>query len=119
MNAVGEWGEIYTARYLRERGYQIVASNYRCRFGEADIISIRKKTMVVTEVKARSGKMIARPAEFVGNEKQRKLALTAASFAAMMKYDYPIRFDVAEVIFPESDNYKVYKINYMEDAFRV
>ena len=80
MNEAGEWGEIYVARYLREKGYDIA---------------------------------------FVGVEKQRKLALTAASFASRQKFDCPIRFDVAEVYFPEANNYKVYKINYIIDAFRV
>ena len=119
MNPTGEWGEIYAARYLREKGYDIVATNFRCRFGEADIISVDKKTLVITEVKARSGYSIAQPAEFVGHEKQRKLALTAAFFAARQQLDRPIRFDVAEVYFPEAENYKVYKINYIIDAFRV
>ncbi|MBQ6381916.1 MAG: YraN family protein [Clostridia bacterium] len=119
MNQAGEWGEIYVTRYLREKGYDILTSNYRCRFGEADIISLDKKTLVITEVKARGKNSIARPAEYVGKEKQRKLALTASLFAASRKLKNPIRFDVAEVFFPEEENYKVYKINYMKDAFRV
>ena len=119
MNQAGEWGEIYVARYLREKGYDIVATNFRCRFGEADIISFHKKTLVITEVKARSGHSIAQPAEFVGIEKQRKLALTAALFASQRQLDCPIRFDVAEVFYPEANNYKVYRINYIIDAFRV
>ena len=121
MNKAGEWGEIYVARYLREKGFQIIASNYRCRFGEADIICLHKKHLVIVEVKARGTRTIAVPAEYVGTEKQRKLALTASSFASLNHIGHPIRFDVAEVYFPEADreNYKVYKINYIKDAFRV
>ena len=121
MNKAGEWGEIYVTRYLREKGFRIIASNYRCRFGEADIIYFDKKYLVIVEVKARGIHSIAAPAEYVGAEKQRKLAMTASSFASRNHFENPIRFDVAEVCFPESDreNYKVYKINYIKDAFRI
>ena len=121
MNKAGEWGEIYVTRYLRKKGFLVVASNYRCRFGEADIICLDKKHLVIVEVKARGEHSIATPAAYVGAEKQRKLALTAASYASHKKLKNPIRFDVAEVYFPESDreNYKVYKINYIKDAFRI
>lgn len=119
MNHAGQWGEIYVSRYLREQGYEIIASNFRCRFGEADLISFHKKHLVITEVKARSRGSIAEPAAFVGAEKQRKLALTAAYFAKLNHLKHPVRFDVAEVYYPEEDNFKVYKINYIIDAFRV
>lgn len=119
MNKAGEWGEIYVARYLREKGYAIAAANFRCRFGEADLIYFDKKTLVITEVKARSAGAIAKPAEFVGAEKQRKLALTAAYFLKMHQLKNPVRFDVAEVYFRQAENYKDYKINYIKDAFRV
>ena len=86
-----------------------------------DIICLDKKHLVIVEVKARGEHSIATPAAYVGAEKQRKLALTAASYASHKKLKNPIRFDVAEVYFPESDreNYKVYKINYIKDAFRI
>ncbi|MBQ3431856.1 MAG: YraN family protein [Clostridia bacterium] len=121
MNKAGEWGEIYVTRYLREKGFQIAAGNFRCRFGEADIIYFDKKYLVIVEVKARGAHSIASPAEFVGTEKQRKLALTASFFAKLNHLKNPIRFDVAEVYFPKADidDYKTYKINYIKDAFRV
>ena len=40
-NKIGVWGEIYTARYLRDRGYEILTSNYVCRFGEIDIVALK------------------------------------------------------------------------------
>lgn len=116
---MGEWGEIYTARYLREHGYTLAATNYRCRFGEADILYFDEKILVVVEVKARGTQAIATPAEFVSEEKQRKLALTVAAFCTRYQLENTVRFDVAEVFFPEKNNYNVYKINYMKDAFRI
>lgn len=119
MNYLGEWGEIYACRYLRDRRVEILCSNYRCRFGEADIIGIDKNILIFVEVKARSSGSIAAPAEFVDEAKQRKLSATANHFLSRNKFDMPVRFDVAEVYFSQKDNYKDYKINYIKDAFRV
>lgn len=118
MNKAGEWGEIYVNRYLREKGYEILTANYRCRFGEADIIFKDGKTLVLVEVKARTASMLATPAEYVTAQKQKKLVLTAASFMRAKKLDCPVRFDVAEVYF-KSEDFKEYRINYISDAFRV
>ena len=119
MNNTGEWGEIYACRYLRDKGYDILAANYSCRFGEADIIYKDKKTIVFVEVKARSAGAIASPAEFVTEQKQRKLAMTAAYFLKELAIHLPVRFDVAEVYFPRPQNFKEYTINYIKDAFRI
>ena len=35
---LGRWGEELAARELRARGYEILASRWRCRFGEIDQI---------------------------------------------------------------------------------
>ena len=119
MNKLGEWGEIYVCRYLRDKGKLILTTNYRCRFGEADIIYREKKALVFVEVKARSAGSLATPAEYVGESKQKKLILTAADFAAKSKIDLPVRFDVAEVYFENETNFKEFKIHYMKDAFRI
>ena len=34
----GAWGEALAAEYLRKKRYTVVASGYRCRFGEIDLI---------------------------------------------------------------------------------
>ena len=35
----GDWGEALVANYLRDRGYELLAHSYRCRFGEIDLIA--------------------------------------------------------------------------------
>ena len=37
----GDRGEAMAAEYLRENGYEILASQFRCRFGEIDLIARR------------------------------------------------------------------------------
>jgi putative endonuclease len=117
MNKIGEWGEIYACRYLREHGYDILSSNFRCRFGEIDIICSDGKNLVFVEVKARSNVHMANPAEYVDMKKQRKIILTSSYFISQYKIDIPMRFDVIEVYF-SGDDFKNYKLNHIVDAFR-
>ena len=47
---LGPWGERCAAEYLRRRGFMLVACNYRCRFGEIDIIARNREYLTFVEV---------------------------------------------------------------------
>jgi putative endonuclease len=49
---LGFLAENIAARYLEERGYEIIAKNYRKPWGELDIVSKIGETVVFVEVKA-------------------------------------------------------------------
>ena len=48
---LGDHGEEFAAGMLKDRGYQILERNYRCRSGEIDIIAIRDGIIHFIEVK--------------------------------------------------------------------
>ena len=52
-NLLGPWGEEKAAEFLRRKGYALVASNYRCKFGEIDLIVKNRRYLVFVEVKLR------------------------------------------------------------------
>lgn len=114
-NKTGAMGEVYAARYLRDKGYDIVSANYRCRFGEADLIAFCGKILCFVEVKTRQRDSYHRPFEAVDEIKQQRLVMTAKSFIAMAKIEAPVRFDVCEVMMDEEPG--GYEINYIENAF--
>lgn len=114
-NKSGVWGEVYTARYLRDRGFDILSANYSCRFGEIDIIASVKNTVCFIEVKARNKSTGIRPMEAVDEGKQKRVHLTAQHFMAYSKLKCNIRFDVSEVYLNDDDTLE--KINYIENAF--
>lgn len=114
-NKSGVWGEIYAARYLRDRGYGILCSNYSCRFGEIDIIASKNNTICFVEVKSRNKLTEIRPMEAVDEGKQKRLNLTAQNFIAYTKLKGEIRFDVCEVYL--NDNDTLDRINYIKNAF--
>ncbi len=117
-NKTGIWGEIYTARYLRDKGCDIIGSNFKCRFGEADIIASQGKNMFIVEVKTRDESTSVRPMEAVDVNKRERLEKTAQVFIkASGLTDLQPRFDVAEVYL--NKEYELVSLNYIENAFHI
>ena len=115
--ARGDWGEAQAAAYLRARGCRIVASKYRCRFGEIDLIARDGKTLCFVEVKLRGNLSFGLPREYVTASKQDKLRTTAAYYLATHRTDAPCRFDVAEVYTDGAQTPENTRIEYIENAF--
>lgn len=92
----GRFGENEACRYLIEKGYEIIARNYRSRFGEIDLIARRDGTVVFVEVKTRRDSAFAEAAQAVGPAKQEKLRKTALMWLSEQG-EQPARFDVIEV----------------------
>ena len=115
--ASGDWGEAMVAEYLRGRGWRVDASQYRCRFGEIDLIAHDGETLCFVEVKVRSDQRHGLPREFVTESKQRKLRLTAQYYLATHDPDAVCRFDVAEVYTDKGHAPSATRIEYIENAF--
>lgn len=112
---LGQFGEDYTASYLSDIGYRVVARNYRSRYGEIDMIAMQDDTIVFVEVKARRSRIYGEPKEAVGIRKQQKLIKTAIVFLQENNWeDRACRFDVVEVIFLPNGSVKPCHI---ENAF--
>lgn len=117
-NLTGAWGEALAAEYLRKKRYEILASGYRCRFGEIDLIVRSRKFLVFVEVKLRKSAGFARAREFVDGRKQERLRTTAAMYLAQNPTELPCRFDVVEIYAPEGMETRHPEINHLEDAFQ-
>lgn len=116
-NLLGPWGEEKAAEYLRRKGYGIVAANYRCRFGEIDLIAKNRHYLVFVEVKLRKNASFAQAREFVDFRKQQRLRATAAMYLSRYPTRLQPRFDVIEIYAPEGMETKSPTINHLEDAF--
>ncbi len=114
-NKTGVWGEIFAARYLRDNGYEIISSNYLCRFGEIDIVAEKDGIIHFVEVKTRNKDSSVRPMEAVDENKQKRLELAAKNFLSSAKIDCQTRFDVCEVYVDDND--LLVNLNYIRNAF--
>mgnify|MGYP004520536665 FL=1 len=112
--SAGNRGEAAVARYLRQKGYTLLESQWRCRFGELDLVARdQHSTVCIVEVKLRGTNSIALPREFVDSRKQQRLRSAAEVYLASKELDAPVRFDVAEVY----DEGGSLRIKYIENAF--
>ena len=107
----GREGEAKAAEYLRKKRYQIIGTNYHCRFGELDLIARKRELVVFVEVKLRKNDRFGAAADAVTLRKQEKLRKTALSWMATTGCEAPARFDVIE-IYTETG-----QINHIENAF--
>ena len=82
-SAVGTYGERMAARFLRERGLEILARNWRCDLGEIDIVARDGRCLVVCEVKTRRSTTFGSPVEAVDHRKLARLRRLAAAWLAL------------------------------------
>ena len=113
---LGNRGEAAVAHWLRREGYQLLTGQYRCRFGEIDLIARSPEgVLCFVEVKTRTSSRFAAPREAVTPAKQRRLRTAAEYYLAQTgQGECFCRFDVAEV-YPASEGEPT--INYITNAF--
>jgi putative endonuclease len=95
--AEGRWAEDIACRYLRDKGYLIVARNWRWRGGEVDIIAKDGDTLVFVEVKGRRTPRYGSPLEAVDRRKRLHLWNSARAFLQGRIPAPAVRFDVIGV----------------------
>ena len=117
-NLLGAWGEALAAEYLRKKHYKILASGYRCRFGEIDLIAANRTYLAFVEVKLRKSPAFAPAREYVDTRKQERLRAAASMYLAQNPTNLLCRFDIIEIYAPDGMNTAHPIINQMEDAFQ-
>ena len=113
----GSWGESLAAEYLRKKRYQLLATGYRCRYGEIDLIVCNRRFLVFVEVKLRKSDRFAQAREFVDARKQAHIRTTAAVYLEQNPTHLQPRFDVIEIYAPDGLDTKKPIIHHLEDAF--
>lgn len=116
-NLLGFWGESLAAAYLRKKHYKLLSTNYRCRYGEIDLIVSNKNYLVFVEVKLRKSDNFAAAMEYVDSHKQARIRTTAELFISEYQTQLQPRFDVIEIYAPEGISTAKPVIRHLEDAF--
>ncbi|MEV0360121.1 YraN family protein [Nocardia sp. NPDC050697] len=96
---LGAYGEELAARYLETAGMEILARNWRCRYGELDLIARTPELTAFVEVKTRSGLGFGVPAEAVTFAKRQRIRRLALLWLAEQERPWRrLRFDVVSVL---------------------
>ena len=112
---LGRAGEHAALDWYRDRGYSVVARNWRCVLGELDLVVARGGLLVFCEVKTRRGSLMGGGHEAVTARKQRKIRQLAEVFLLATGRDPSrARFDVASVLARANG---AISVEVFEDAF--
>ena len=110
----GKKGEDIAAACLRKEGYRIVERNYRCLYGEIDIIAMDAGDIVFIEVKSRKSDNFGSPEEAVGITKQKKISRVALNYLRERGLaDHNARFDIVAIRFMPQGN----RVKLIRNAF--
>ena len=95
---LGTAGEGIARRHLEATGYALREANYRCRWGEIDLVMEREGTLVFVEVRTKRGGAFGTPEESVTTAKQRRLAATAFHYLEEHGLDVPFQIDLVAIV---------------------
>ena len=96
---MGRLGEDFAAQVLAAEGFTILARNYRCSFGEIDLIARRENELYFIEVKTRRSDRFGRPSEAVNLHKQSRIKKAASYYLRELDRDNPIEAEVKDLCF--------------------
>lgn len=106
---LGFRGESKAAAYLKKQGYEIVARNYKCPFGEVDVIAAKDGVLAFIEVKTRRSDTFGAPNEAVDSKRRGRYKNCVRYYFTGREIDCTVRFDIIEVT---KDG-----VNHIENAF--
>lgn len=113
-NEIGTNGELLAVNFLKNLGYHILETNWRCGKREIDIIAMHSNQLVFVEVKTRRSKRFGYPEDAVTESKQRFLKTAAEDFCHLYGWQQEIRFDVLSIDYSSVERAV---IRHFQDAF--
>lgn len=112
----GAAAEKLACAHLREQGLRIIDTNYRCRFGEIDIIAASPTHIIFCEVRFRKNSRYGSAEDSVNRKKQQRILQTAQIYLSRLKNNtLPCRFDVIAITLDEHGHNQ---LNWLTDAFQ-
>lgn len=115
---IGNLTENLAAEYLQNKNYKILERNFRCRFGEIDIIAQKNKNIVFVEVKSRLADKVNSnysPFDNITPAKKQKLIKLGRYYLKNKKLPADASWQI-DVIAVEIKNKTQFKIIHFEQA---
>ena len=112
----GRHGEKSAEQALRRHGLETLERNYRCRWGEIDLVMLDGRCTVFVEVRLRKSGAMVSAVESVGARKQQRLIRASRHYLMThpVAEDRPARYDVVAISETGGDN----ELHWLKDAFR-
>ena len=112
-NKLGRLGENIAKDFLKQRGFIIIAMNWRHLHYEIDIIARHQNILVFVEVKTRSTFKYGFRDESIDHKKENRLREAAEIYIEHKDLHNEIRFDIVSIV---KNNFEE-KVYHITDAF--
>jgi len=109
----GNEGEQFAADFLIQKGFEILARNYRYKRSEIDLIVKKGNWLIFVEVKTRSSSAFGHPEEFVDRRKVKMILEGAENYMYELNWQGNVRYDIVAITMKGT----VPEIVLIEDAF--
>lgn len=96
---LGKKGEALALEMLLEKGYRLLAQNWKSHPHEIDLLMTDREYLVVVEVKTRLNAFFGEPQDFVSRAQQKSLIRAANAYVELINWQGPIRFDIVAIVF--------------------
>lgn len=94
---IGDEGETVAARYLLDRGFELLHRNWRSGHYELDIVARRNGVLHIVEVKCRKAGALTAPEEAMTPSKFRALCRAAEAYINLYGLDVETQFDLIAI----------------------
>ena len=114
---VGKEGEEIAAKFLLDKGHEILERNYHTRFGEIDLVTSKNNVLIFVEVKLKHGDNFGTPEEMIGTSKLSQVQ-RMAEFYLMDKPDVAKKheaYSIDAVCVVMNEGGEVERINHYEN----
>ncbi len=111
-NELGKLGENLAQKFLIDNGFEIVATNWRCRKYEVDIIANKDNMLVFVEVKTRTPCGVSTPEDSMNRAKQKQLVEAADIYIKEHNINLEARIDLISIFIKD----KKYWVKHTENA---
>lgn len=110
----GNAAEQQACEFLQQQGLKLIERNYRCRFGEIDLILWQQHTIVFVEVRYRRANCLVDGAQSINTTKQLKLLRSANCYLQQHRLGdlTPARIDVIAV----TEHNQQYRFDWIQNA---
>ena len=112
-NELGRKGEQIAKKFLEEKGFSIIETNWRHEKDEIDLIAKEGDELVMVEVKTRSTYFYGDPSEAVGIAKENFMIRAAEAYLELHDLNIDTRFDIVSIVIDK----KGAQIEHIRDAF--
>ena len=109
----GKKAEELARAFLSEKGYKILATNWRYYHKELDIIAEHDDHLIVVEVKSTLESNYDNPSELLSMKKMRHIVDAAEAYIFKYNIGMEVRFDLVVVVFFRGGH----RIEHVESAF--